>query len=875
MAKTTTKKTSVELQGTKTAVVSSPTLQGAKYAQTFNNQRVVTKPTYTTSTKTPYRVTGAGTFSPTNDWSGADAVKIIYKDDPANTATNRNASGQVVDAKAKPTVSLSPADIIKYGAKGAQDIVSGRNLKTVLTSQATQSNTPASSLDLTPRANATVATYDNPLVTTGTPTSGLDFNSLADSEKYRQIALKQADQEALTKDEKLWLIDQYSPYNTSASDGVKSAYDASIAATQGQAKTLEEQKAATAAQQEIDRKSLLDKQEDVYRGQVNAQELRAQQAGERESQAVQDALSFSGFGRSTYNADKQALIAQNTNDSIKAYNDAKDLAMERYKQELEGADQTELDNIQARIDDLNTQADQMTIDSAIKVAELNAENAVPFADALDNIAKLFPTSTQNKIDAETSKLLGYVADSYGNAIGADAEGNPVPLPIEEDAIKYSTYTDADTGQTYFYDPADPLGTMMAAPNGGVQSFTSPDGTIESSPTSYSGGVVDITSSANLTEAQKKWAANCAEFVRTFVPNMPKGNYSVADRKKSIATAKAGGYGSDNMDTVQVGDAVLTTEGNVGHSFMVAEVDGDDLIILEANYKPGQITYGRRISKDDAKILGYVRPTNGAPSVVNYVPSKQEGNNIAISDAVGGNVTITASDEAKFKKFAETGVYPSFTGRTDYIKDQAQKDFDAKYDYWATTNTEATKGKQLTGPLLTELSDATSAMKSLMGISSTIDSGVTNPFWGSVAQIWGIGKLWGKKQVAISDLMSVAQVVGRYLEGGKLAEGDSGRYAKMLPNITDTDDVAKTKLKHIYQLVVDRNEQNIQTLKASGYDTTGLETVRDQLQQLDIGGSISEIKAVSGDELAAYAKENGIDISEAQVLLQNAGYYIQQ
>ena len=50
--------------------------------------------------------------------------------------------------------------------------------------------------------------------------------------------------------------------------------------------------------------------------------------------AAQGVLSFSGFGRSTYAAEKQAEIQQQVNENINALNAERDYAIAKYEAEL-------------------------------------------------------------------------------------------------------------------------------------------------------------------------------------------------------------------------------------------------------------------------------------------------------------------------------------------------------------------------------------------------------------------------------------------------------------------------------------------------------------------------------------------------------------
>lgn len=73
----------------------------------------------------------------------------------------------------------------------------------------------------------------------------------------------------------------------------------------------------------------------------------------------------------------------------------------------------------------------------------------------------------------------------------------------------------------------------------------------------------------------------------------------------------------------------------------------------------------------------------------------------------------------------------------------------------------------------------------------------------------------------ADLKRTAQTIGKYMEGGVLRKEDEVKYEKMLPIMSDTPDVAQYKLKEVEAMLRRKHEQDVSTLKAQGWDTTGL------------------------------------------------------
>lgn len=74
----------------------------------------------------------------------------------------------------------------------------------------------------------------------------------------------------------------------------------------------------------------------------------------------------------------------------------------------------------------------------------------------------------------------------------------------------------------------------------------------------------------------------------------------------------------------------------------------------------------------------------------------------------------------------------------------------------------------------------------------------------------------------SNLLMNAQIIGTYLEGGKLTDADVPKYRAMLPNITDELEVAEYKLNKIDKMLRRRHESVINALQSQGYSTSGIE-----------------------------------------------------
>ncbi len=81
--------------------------------------------------------------------------------------------------------------------------------------------------------------------------------------------------------------------------------------------------------------------------------------------------------------------------------------------------------------------------------------------------------------------------------------------------------------------------------------------------------------------------------------------------------------------------------------------------------------------------------------------------------------------------------------------------------------------------------------------------------------------WDVKHKTIDDnLRRASQVIGRYMEGGVLRKEDEEKYRRMLPQITDTPEVAKDKLKGVKDLLAQKSQQYLADYEAAGFDVSG-------------------------------------------------------
>lgn len=144
-----------------------------------------------------------------------------------------------------------------------------------------------------------------------------------------------------------------------------------------------------------------------------------------------------------------------------------------------------------------------------------------------------------------------------------------------------------------------------------------------------------------------------------------------------------------------------------------------------------------------------------------------------------------------------------------------------------------RGKMLPAGMAAEFGSSRAAMAALSDINGLVsaNSDFFNTDQGAMskgrnvldsAQAYlGFGERGEKANSIDANLGAKAQIIGKYLEGGKLAEGDIKRYLKMLPVRGDTPGVVRSKVETLQQLIEQKINSELSTLQSAGYDTSSI------------------------------------------------------
>ena len=258
----------------------------------------------------------------------------------------------------------------------------------------------------------------------------------------------------------------------------------------------------------------------------------------------------------------------------------------------------------------------------------------------------------------------------------------------------------------------------------------------------------------------QFANNCVNYYRDkFDGALPKGMDSIQGRMSFVD--KYGFQYGENQ--IGIGDAVITSEGDWGHTAAVAGFTEDGKMILEeANYTSGVITSGRILDPQDAVVMGFYKNSQkggftsmaGAKDPVAAFGTKdgmnsKEGINAYGAESYSSSPNYNTSDLSK--AFANTQLAGADYGESGGDPKAATLDFQSRYF----------PSKDYAGAKDLILQQATSTFTA-----------------GEGAQVRG-------RQVLMSELAAVSELVDNYLAAPGTSEEEM--FAFLKDNQKEIDD----------------------------------------------------------------------------------------
>lgn len=134
-------------------------------------------------------------------------------------------------------------------------------------------------------------------------------------------------------------------------------------------------------------------------------------------------------------------------------------------------------------------------------------------------------------------------------------------------------------------------------------------------------------------------------------------------------------------------------------------------------------------------------------------------------------------------------------------------------------TKTDREKIIPASQLVDLAGAPSAINMLDNLSKVVEEN-KDSFGPIVGRLKSFNPYSANQQLIGADANSVAQIIGKYLEGGKLTDSDIDRYKKQLPQVSDTPEVAAGKVDLLKQKVSNKFNTEKELL-AQNYDVNSL------------------------------------------------------
>lgn len=184
-----------------------------------------------------------------------------------------------------------------------------------------------------------------------------------------------------------------------------------------------------------------------------------------------------------------------------------------------------------------------------------------------------------------------------------------------------------------------------------------------------------------------------------------------------------------------------------------------------------------------------------------------------------------------------------------------------------------KTQRLPADKVLALTEGAQVHKLLQELEQTVDDNTKSfgPVKGRLASM----NPWNESAKTIdAQVRNVRQTIGKLKEGGVLRKEDEEKYAKMLPELSDTPEVAKNKLILVAREMMGKQNDYLTSLSAAGYDVDGL------MQQFEVpelpkvlaGKEKGDPKEAIADEvdpqIQQYATSNKLPYAQAQAIIES-------
>lgn len=194
--------------------------------------------------------------------------------------------------------------------------------------------------------------------------------------------------------------------------------------------------------------------------------------------------------------------------------------------------------------------------------------------------------------------------------------------------------------------------------------------------------------------------------------------------------------------------------------------------------------------------------------------------VKIGDVQAKGLSPEYDDKGLIKKFNPD---PNSKAAQDKANDRTYKNLQIK-----KLGQEISQGNKVPAGEAAILGSANAAMSALSDTGKLYDtnSDITGPGQGLISRAAGLFQVGdtGKKAASFDAIKQQhAQVIGTYLENGKLTDNDFAKYQKMLPNLTDSPEVKDAKIQGLQRLIAEKQAKQKAALEQANYNVGDIET----------------------------------------------------
>lgn len=538
---------------------------------------------------------------------------------------------------------------------------------------------------------------------------------------------------------------------------------------------------------------------------------------ERTKQAWQSATSFSGFGRSTFNADQQVQIQKEAEQALAIDQAEMQASLDKYNAQLQWATQEQLAQYDNRIAELQSKSQEFKQKQVEQINAYNAQTAQSMAESIDN---LIAFSQQNQPATPLTEEEKQQASAYAQLIvwpdGKVDEGmvkNIPPRLLNEAILQGATIRKSikpEQEKFGFVNVGDGV-IARTNPNTGAVEYTrswfaknkAPE-TVKTDNWTFqyneTTGNYDIPVwSTGWATWDLRWLASQFPWQARAKNNNPAGiKTAISQRTKQLmqdagVTRSTGTKPPSNESGTYMTFATIE-DGLLAHKVLLTQAASDDI---------------------NARLQQWVGTSNWpnyAREIMSeaWIPNGSKFSQLS-EDQLNKLLTVHIKRESPW-------LYKLM--QQPWVTQQVQWWYEPQTaeEEQLLASVSQSKGKKvLPAGTVSMLSDG----RALPNLVSDLDKIVTDnesKFWPIAWRIaW-----WNEYDISGQNIQSklklVSQIVGKFMEWWVLRKEDEVKYERMLPTLKDSPDVAKSKIENVKNILEQKYKWYIQDY-SNNYDVS--------------------------------------------------------